>query len=85
MIDDDIVIVVVVLGGKRSEVLLGGVDTLAPEAELPVSELSFLVIDLSVLDDDCPFADTLLTPVSNSHEGPVNIANGNVIITTSSS
>ena len=59
---DDGVVVVVFFGGHGEDLGFGGVLGFAPELEVPVGESTLVVVDLGVLDDDCPVADAGFAP-----------------------
>jgi hypothetical protein len=58
-------VIVVMLLWKRVKSLFGFVDTFPPQIKSPINETAFFFIDLCILDDDCPSANSRFAPAKN--------------------
>jgi hypothetical protein len=57
--------VVVVLIWQRMKLLDISIDRLAPKSQLPVGKRARVFINNGVLDDNCPFSNTLFAPIKS--------------------
>jgi hypothetical protein len=61
--DNLVVVLVIIFGRQRQKGSLVGINGLAPELQMPVDELSLMLVLVVIADNQRPGTDTILAPV----------------------